>query len=748
MTTTPVLLAVSLLLAAVVAARGDDAPPPKDANLDASYLRLHAETRGFMLGRPVKPKPTPDGKFVLFLRAQAKSPKQSLYEFDVTTGKTRELLTPEQLLKGAEENLSPEEKARRERQRISAGGFTDFQLSPDGERILVTLSGKLYMVERKTGDAEAMLTGDGAVLDPKFSPDSSTVAYVRGYDVYIPEGLNLYAVTSGGTEKKTHGLAEFVAQEEMGRFTGYWWAPDSKSVAFEEADAEGVEMWQVADPIHPDQPAQPFYYPRPGKANVKVRLGIIATLVDTGRIFPASDQPLWVTWDDQTYPYLADVRWEKEGPMTITVQNRAQTELALLKVDPATGKTKPLLTERDAAWVNLRHDGPRWLDDGSFLWPSEGKNGPQLEHREKDGTLRRVLVSAEAGFQELVDVDSKAGQVVFRASTDPVRSSLFRLPLVGGKIAPLDKELGVHTAVFSRDHSVYVETSTSTTAMPKTIVHKANGDVLGALVSVAEEPPFALNTETVRVGDDPAFYAYVVRPHDVDPAKRYPVIVQVYGGPTHQMVQDVMGSRLLDQWLADQGFIVAALDNRGTPGRGRDWEKAVSRHFGSVPLEDQVAGLKALGKRFPEMDLDRVGVYGWSFGGYLSALAVLKAPDVFKAAVAGAPVVDWLDYDTHYTERYLGLPDTDAEAYKEASLLTYATDLKRPLLLVHGTADDNVYFRHTLKLTNALFRAGKDFDLLPLAGMTHMTPDPVVMERLYARIAGHFEKHLGKPEAK
>jgi dipeptidyl-peptidase 4 len=238
-----------------------------------------------------------------------------------------------------------------------------------------------------------------------------------------------------------------------------------------------------------------------------------------------------------------------------------------------------------------------------------------------------------------------------------------------------------------------------------------------------------------------------VRPRDFDARKRYPVVLHVYGGPTHQQVLASMATRLLDQWLADQGFIVASLDNRGTQGRGRDWERPVSRHFGSVPLEDQVAGLKALGAKFPEMDLGRVAVYGWSFGGYLSALAVLKAPDVFKAAVAGAPVVDWLDYDTHYTERYLGLPDADAEAYKKASLLTYAADLKRPLLLVHGTADDNVYFRHTLKLTNALFRAGKDFDLLPLAGMTHMTPDPVVMERLYERIAGHFEKHLGKPGA-
>jgi dipeptidyl-peptidase-4 len=202
---------------------------------------------------------------------------------------------------------------------------------------------------------------------------------------------------------------------------------------------------------------------------------------------------------------------------------------------------------------------------------------------------------------------------------------------------------------------------------------------------------------------------------------------------------------LLPQWLADQGFIVVAVDNRGTPNRGRDFERAIYKKFGSVPLEDQVTALQALGKKYPELDLERVGIYGWSFGGYMSALAVLKRPDVYKAAVAGAPVTDWLDYDTHYTERYLGLPQDNPEAYKEASLLTYAPDLKRPLLLIHGTADDNVYFRHSLKLANALFRAGKDFEILPLPGLTHMVPDPVVMERLYQRIAGHFQKHLGQP---
>jgi dipeptidyl-peptidase-4 len=374
-----------------------------------------------------------------------------------------------------------------------------------------------------------------------------------------------------------------------------------------------------------------------------------------------------------------------------------------------------------------------------------------------------------------MDVDSKRGEISFSSwhisgstgfgfgsfvdpASDfhrsiPITSRLYGIGLDGAWTTLLTPEVGIHNCVSSKDHSLGVDTFSGVDSMPVTAVGVGGGFPFGFgriadLPSVAEEPGFKLNSEMVKVGEDPGWVCYLVRPHDFDAGKKYPVIVHVYGGPTHQQVTATMSSRLIDQWLADQGFIVVAVDNKGTPGRGRDWERAVSRHFGTVPLEGQIDGLKALGKKFPELDLDRVGIYGWSFGGYMSALAVLKAPDVYKAAVAGAPVVDWLDYDTHYTERYLGLPDKDEAAYKEASLLTYAADLKRPLFLVHGTADDNVFFRHTLKLTNALFRAGKDFDLLPLPGMTHMTPDPVVTERLYGKIAGHFQKHLGKPEAK
>jgi dipeptidyl-peptidase-4 len=358
-----------------------------------------------------------------------------------------------------------------------------------------------------------------------------------------------------------------------------------------------------------------------------------------------------------------------------------------------------------------------------------------------------VLVPPKPNLRELVAVDPKIGDGLFlQSGNDPTTMQLWRAT---GAPGPDDNQLlldNVQSVSAAKNHPTYVATRAAKDRMPYSTVYGWFAKERGELPSVAEDPGFKPNVEIQKIGDGDGFYSAVVRPHNFDLKKRYPVVVYVYGGPTHIQVQQSMATWLLPQWIADQGFIVVSLDNRGTPGRGRDWERAVYRKFGSVPLDDQVKGLQALGKKYPEMDLDRIGIYGWSFGGYLSAMAVLKRPDVYKAAVAGAPVSDWEDYDTHYTERYMGLPQDNKEAYKEASLLTYAKDLKRPLLLMHGTADDNVYFRHSLRLADALFREGKEFDFLPLSGFTHMVPEPVVTQRLYGRIVGHFQKHLGKPE--
>ncbi len=367
------LLALTALPLALLAVSA-----PGDKPLDTSYLRDYSQTRGFMLGRPIRPRIAPDGKTVLFLRSQPRVAKTALYEFDIATGNTRELLTPEAVLKGVQEKLTPEEKARRERQRVTIGGFTNYQLSPDGKQVLVSLSGRLYVVVRKDGAVTELKTGQGTLVDPKFAPNGKSVAYVLDHDVYVIDVATQKEtrVTHGGTAKKTHGLAEFVAQEEMNRFTGYWWSPDSKSIAYEESDAAGVEVWYVADPINPDQPAQPTSYPRPGKANVKVRLGVVPV---------SSGQTTWIDWERPRYSYLGAVHWHRKGGMTLVVQTRSQQEQVLLRADPATGKTTVLLSERDPAFVNLNHDHPHWLEDGSFLWAGQGKAGPQHGASREDG---------------------------------------------------------------------------------------------------------------------------------------------------------------------------------------------------------------------------------------------------------------------------------------------------------------------------------------------------------------------------
>jgi dipeptidyl-peptidase-4 len=262
---------------------------------------------------------------------------------------------------------------------------------------------------------------------------------------------------------------------------------------------------------------------------------------------------------------------------------------------------------------------------------------------------------------------------------------------------------------------------------------------------VAVEPALSLQLETLQLDAEPRSWAAVIRPHGFVKGTKYPVVLQVYGGPGHLEVTQVLRENLLLQWLADQGFVVVKLDGRGTPRRGREWERAIKGDFATLVAADQLAGLKALGARFPELDLSRVGVTGWSFGGYLSALLALKEPQAVRCAVSGAPVVDWRDYDTHYTERYLGLLESNPNAYDTSSLLTYVPKCERHLLLVHGTADDNVYFLHSLKLSDALFRAGKPHDVLPLTNFTHMVPEPVVLERLWERIAAEFHERLGAP---
>ncbi len=726
----------TLCLTATAAAQ--PAPPPGPF---PDYLTRHAETRGFMLGRPLKPRPTPDGKAVLFLRSAPRVPELHLFEFDVEQQKVQELLTPQTLLKGAEEHLSPEEHARRERMRVSVRGFTTFDLSQDGTLILLSLSGKLYTVRRGAGASgiAQLPTGATPVIDPQLSPDGKHVAYVRDRDLYVLDlsGYKEHRLTHSQHPWISNGLAEFVAQEELSRYSGFWWSPDSTRLAFEEADTHAVETFHILDAAHPEAEVSATPYPRAGKENARLRIGVVSA---------AGGKPTWLGWDGERLPYVATVRWNEKGPLTVVVASRDQRHVEVLSADDRTGKTTPLVKEDDAAWVNLDQEMPRWLKDGTgFLWTSERSGGWELELRRPDGALAHTIVGKDLGYRGFCDLDEKSGHVVVTASREPSETQIYRVPLLGGEAVPLTREPGQHHAVFSKDHSIYVRTTTTLSTMPKSVVHRADGQEIAELSSVAENPPFRPRPEIAQVGDK-AIRTVVLRPLSFVPGKKYPVVLDVYGGPHALQVTASMGRYLLSQWLADHGFVVVLADGRGTPARGQKWERAIhwtqGGSFAEVPLHDQVEALNELGKKHPEMDLQRVGVFGWSFGGYMAALSVLLRPDVFKVGVAGAPVVDWRDYDTAYTERYLGTPQENPKGYDESSLLTHAPKLSRPLLLIHGTSDDNVYFFHSLKLSQALFRAGKIHEFLPLSGLTHMVPEAVVTRRLWERIIGKLSEAL------
>jgi dipeptidyl-peptidase-4 len=725
------LLALSIACAA--AARATEAPG------DSAFLRQYAATQRFTLGRPTALQVTPAGDAVLFLRSGPRRPVRDLYVYDIAQRAERILARADTLLSGSDERLTREERASRERRRLTARGIAGYELSRDGTKVLIPLSGRLFVVERSSGRWKELQSSAGAADAARFSPDGEHVACVRDGDLYVLDmgSRQERRLTHRETPDVTYGLAEFAAQEEMDRFEGYWWSPDSKWLAVERADTRGMERFHIADPAHPEREPDAWPYPRAGGKNAEVRLAILSA---------GGGEPVWATWDAKNFPYLAHVGWEANAPLTILVQNRAQTEERLLAVDPASGKSTPLLIERDRAWLILWPVVPRWLEDGSgFLWITERHGAPELELHDRRGGLQRSLTAPELGLRRLLDVDQARGIAWVLAGPDPTEQHLWTVPLDPrrGKPVRVTTEPGVYGATFpAAGHGLYVLDVRTLTGAWRQEPWTADGERIPSLRSNAEEPDYLPELELTKVGQGPELRAALVRPRSFERGRRYPVIAHVYGGPTEQMVQADRRRYLIDQWIADHGFVVVCVDGRGTPARGSAWQRAIRGDFATVPLDDLANGLRALGTKYPELDLSRVGIWGGSFGGYFAAMAVMRRPDLFRSAVAVAPVVDWRDYDTHYTERYLGMPDRQAAAYDKSSVLTYASRLDRPLLVVHGLADDNVYVMHTLGLCAALDAAGRDYDFMPLPRQTHMVADSLSTVALYSRLIRHFVRTL------
>jgi dipeptidyl-peptidase-4 len=722
-------------LACALALMATAVPP---ASPPDPFLLQRAETRNFRAGTPTEVALAPDGRAALFLRSGPRSRVQGLYELDLVGGELRALAGPDQTGPG---EATADEAARLERQRIQARGVTQFELSRDGHRVAFSTGGRLYVLDRPGGSPRALAVGEG-VIDPRLSPDGRSIAFVKGRDLHVVD------VASGALRRLTrargpgfsNGLAEFVAQEEMGRDRGFWWSPDGTRLAFAEVDESEVPERTLCDPAHPERPCQRFRYPRAGGPNARVRLAIV----------PArGGRAVFARWDGEAFPYLAAVTWERGGPLSVLVQNRAQTVERLYAVDPSSGATRLLLEERDPAWLDLFRGFPLWREDGrGFFWATDRNGATEVEWRGADGAALGTVVPRESGFVRLGGWDGERGVLWYVGAPDPTREVVQRVE-PGSKpeaVAFGDERPGLRWAEPSRDGSA-VHVRVVTSAGPeRSAVFDASGALVRELPSLAEAPPFTPTTEIRRIGAGGGLWTAILRPR-TPRAGKLPVLLEVYGGPVGAADVPMAAHRplYLEQWLADRGFVVILADGRGTPRRGRDFERAISGDFSEIPLADQIAALGAVGAEVPEADLGRVGIFGWSFGGYLSALAVLRRPDVFRAAVAGAPVSDWREYDTHYTERYLRTPQENPAGYDRSGLLGWAPALERPLLVVHGTADDNVYLTHSLALSNALLRAGRPHQFLPLSGATHMVPDPVVAAREWERVAAFLEEALAPP---
>jgi dipeptidyl-peptidase-4 len=620
-----------------------------------------------------------------------------LWSLDIGSGTETCLFDPSAAVSSTGE-LTAEERRRRERAREGASGVVTYACDAATTIATTILGGQLFAVDLTAGGAHPVPV-DAGVFDARPSPDGHSIAYTRAGRLFVTNAAgNERELVGDDDPNVTWGLAEFIAAEEMGRQRGYWWSPDGSRIAATRVDISQVPVWHIADPANPATPAGEHRYPAAGATNADVSLWIID--VATKQLTRVDLPP---------HEYLNSVAWNDAG-LIAQVQSRDQRTVTIVGVDPATGACTTIATDFDAAWVELVQGVPALQPGGALVTCA-------------DRGVRRILIDGIAVTPENLQVRSVVSvgdEVVFCAND-------VSAPWFQGVYA-----VGSHGVRVVADGESVVSASHGG---GRTVVRESSLRDPRASFRVVDGPAIANHAETmlvspnVRITEVAGCAVAIVSPND-GATTSLPVLFDPYGGPHAQRVVATQMAFATSQWFADQGFIVVVADGHGTPGRGSAYERAVHGDLAAPVLDDQVAVLDALATLEPRADLSRVAIRGWSFGGYLAALAVLRRPDKFHCAVAGAPVTDWALYDTHYTERYLGTPESDAANYDRTNLVAQAASLTRPLLLIHGLADDNVVAAHTLQLSSALLAAGCDHEVLPLSGVTHMTPQEVVAENL------------------
>lgn len=694
----------------------------------------------------------PDGRRVTFLRGRSDDQDQlDLWQYEIASGTTSRLVDSTAM--GSAPALSDAEKARRERERIAQfKGIVSYRWSPDGHKLLFVVAGRLWLYDLDadaTSRLRALTAGGVDVIDARVSPKGTHVSYVSAQ--------NLYAVdlASGKTAQLTHdgagpihnGEAEFVAQEEMARSTGYWWAPDDALIAFERYDESGVDEVKRTEVYADRSETISQRYPAAGRANVQVQLGLVK---------PDGGETRWIDLGANKDIYLARVDWLPDARrISFQRESRDQRTLDLLVADVATLGATPLLQETSTTWINLNEDLRFLKHEDAFVWASERDGWKHLYVVGLDGKLRRTLTRGNFDVDKLLALDEKNGKLYFAANRDdPLQSQVYVARLDGSdadKVIRVSTGEGWHDAVFGDNASTYIDTYSDPATPPQVSLHKADGSRIAWIEHNELKPghpywPYrdslvAPDFGTLRSEDGQHLQYRLYKPLGFDAAKRYPVFMTYYGGPGSQYVKRNWGNHF-EQIMAERGYVVFAMDNRGSPRRGRKFSDVIFGQLGKAEVTDQLAGVAWL-KSQPWVDAGHIGIFGWSYGGYQTLMLLAKADDAFAAGVAVAPVTDWTLYDTHYTERYLGTPQNNAQGYEFSGVLHWLDGLKSDkLLLVHGMADDNVLFANSTALMAALQQRGTQFRLMTYPGAKHGLSTPALKKHVYTMMENYFDEKL------
>ncbi len=683
---------------------------------------------------------TPDSGALTWLWSAAGGLVRSLWRVELESDERRVLIGPDE----ASGELSREEELRRERTRTRELGVTSYSWARDADPSVLLIPGPRLRVIVGDGEAQELAGSEGAV-EPTLSPDGARISFARDGDLYVLERESgaLIRLTEEAEDGLTFGQADYIAQEEFGQMRGHWWSRDSRRIALARVDARGVSEYPIVHQGLNQPQVERHRYPFAGEANAEVRLGVV----------DANGGPIrWLELPDED-GYLVRVAWwpqpdRAEGRLVAQWLNRKQDRLRLFAWN-ADGARETLIDERQQPWINVG-DEARGLEDGTFLWADESTGWRHLSLRDAGGSLIRQLTGGDWLVSDVIGVDEERRLAYFSATRgSALQRRIWRVSLEGGEPEALTEAGGVQGGALSRDGAWLATMGSALERAPWIAVQPTDGDSEPRILFEQPEiSPDALDLQppqlrTFRAVDGAELYGALYRPPSSAGDEPPPLLVAVYGGPHAQTVLDAWALTvdLRAQYLAQQGYLVLKLDNRGMAGRGLAFEGQLHKRMGTIEVDDQAAAVEQLAAG-GEADAARVGIYGWSYGGYMTVMSMLRHPELFRVGVAGAPVSDWDGYDTGYTERYMGTPQSNAEGYREASLLTHAERLAGKLLLVHGGIDENVHFRHTARLITALTGAGRDYDLLLFPQERHMPRDAAGLEYQERKLVEYFDLHL------